>query len=1088
MICRTSHIRCCLAFGRGNAKPTYYSDRPYLKRKFWIGNPTEKMHLFEEIFSDLHYDTLLYFPTSVHAILAASVASDPIPKSSKDAGPEKLLCNKVFKSIITSLNDPDIAILPPNSHISPGNVPLPRRDAQLVAISLGRIPLKDQQKIISRFIREFESAVIKIKDTDRLRNLMYTEKRYASFLAKTITLCSHIIDMVCIGKSLTDLFSDCVNGLYYDIDYFTKPIPRMEDDFSDICKDQSYVGLWRESFKSDLPPMNNDLFFNDPLSSRDIVSYTSILDISLGLGFESARSDKCYLLFSAWNAGTKAIPYAPDEWFNTLTTTGWSNNGHGKQLRAMRESMCNIYETLETGEYTPDSLLSSLLKRKRMTSLGSNERDTGVALLKSSVKTSVEILNTITVERNDSLQFSSGDSVVIEATLNFISFLAAMCTKHETDYLSLMVKYHKRKRKTSSFSGESLGEDDQGSDECSNDSDDDGYHDFDEDEEDDDATIEGFRKLEDICRNIGASPLHPDWLDSTCHLRSNISVIECIQLAESMLSSLTKFGTMIFEKFDAQLKDALFAHTTACITDEQICNSAIEVVRSIRFSDKTSSNIWKKELASVFHLDESFVDAMCNDFICKNAKFAKETFAVHASSRIRGGLYELFCNGDEWLPSQAGYRSADEWELLFSDSFVGACADLHLSAPQKSNAVKFADLVQTRRLLQSTVSAIVTVNALLRLGISGSMGPSQLSSMFASENNGSKVGNSNIISPHHTSDIKHYVNEKSLSPEERKQTVISINSAICFLARIQAHGYHDQLRRSARAALCHLVSQDTDVLNLETPYVLHTAIGAMRRLLQVDENSVHLFDKIVESFRFYGETENDFDKVILLTLGYRVPIRICSVADSCADAWTLLRSNDLNAEYWNGALSEDITFFCDVLLGDSHIVSGTRLKLLKALRGALSAEDISNISNGLTANILNQLTARGDVALTLLVQNDICNGIDHGIAFETSKALCAIMMLLLRPLKDLIQTPKLDFFRSTLVCLRQNMKLWIGHSSLQHVLCLATYLAIRLGIVKEICDELVSLTREKSDMKYLDSVEIFCRFINSEYMFLLFCK
>lgn len=1051
-----------------------------------MGNPTEKMHLLEEILSVLKYDTLLYFPASVHAILAASVASDPFPKSSKDAEPEKLLCDKVFKSIITSLNDPDVAILPQNSHIPRGKVPLPRRDAQLVAISLGRIPLKDQQKIISRFIREFESAVIKIKDTDRLRNLIYTDKRYASFLAKTITLCSHIIDMVCIGKSLSDLFSDCVNGLYYDIDYFTKPIG-MDDDFSDICKDQFYVGLWRESFKSDLPPMNNNHVFHDPLSSRDIVSYTSILDICLGLGFESARTDKCYLLFSAWNAGTKAIPYAPKEWFNTLATTGWSKNGHGKQLRAIRESICNIYETLETGEYTPDSLLSSLLKRKRMTSLDSNKRDSGVALLKSSVQTSVEILNAITAESHDSLQFSSGDSVVIEATLNFISFLAAMFTKHETDYLSLMVKYHKRKRKTSSFSGESIGEEDAGSDECSNDSDDDGFHDFDEDEEDDDATMEGLRKLEDICSSLGASPLHPDWLDSTCHLRSNITVIECIQLAESMLSSLTSFGTMIFEKFDAQLKDALFAHKTDCITDEKNCNSAIEIVRSIRFSDKTSqtesSNMWKKELASAFHLDESFVDAICNDFPCRNAKFAKETFALHASSRIRGGLYELFSNGDEWLPSQAGYRTAEEWELLFSDSFVGACADLHLSTPQKS---KFADLLQTRRLLQSTLSAIVTVNALLRFGISGNMGPTQLSSIFASEHSGSKVGNSNIISPHHTSDIRHYVNEKSLSLEEKKQTVNSINSAICFLARIQAHGYHDRLRRSARAALCHLVSQDTDVLNLETPYVLHTSICAMRRLLQVDGNSVHLFDKIVEPFRFHEETDNDFHQVLLLTLGYRVPIRICSVADSCADAWTLLRSNDLNVKYWDGALTEDIKFFCDVLLGDSRIVSCTRLNLLKALRGALSAEDISSISNGLTDNILNQLTARGDVALTLLVQNDICNDADDGIAFETSKALCAIMMLLSRPLKDLIQTPKLDFFRSTLSCLRQNMKLWIGHSSLQHVLCLATYLAIRLGIVKEICDELISLTREKSDLKYLDSVEIFCRFINSEYFFVLF--
>lgn len=1075
-----SHIRCCLAFGRGNDKPIFYSGGSSLKRRSWIGSPTEKMGLFEEILSDQTYETMLHFPTSIHAILASSTASDPFPKSSKDAAPESFLCNKVLEVVISSLNDPDNTFLSESIDFALERPPLPKRDAQLVAISIGRIPRKDQQKILSRFIREFESAIIKIKDTDRLRNLIYSNKRYASLLAKTITLCSHMIDIVCIGKSLTDLFTNYVRETYYDLDYIAKEISGKDNEFSDWHKDQSYVGLWRESFKPDLPPINDVQSLNEPLSPRDISSYTSILDVCLDLGFDSARSDKCYLLFSAWNAGTKATPFTSKEWFSQFSTTGLSKKGHGKQLRAIWELMCNLYESLETSEYTPDSLLSSLNKRRRKTNLDSNERESGVDLLKSTVKKSAKLLNIINIEtlndmENDSFQLSSGDNVVLEATVGFMSFLAAMFTSHQKDYLGLMGKYYKRRRKTSSFSGESLGEDELESDEGSNDSDEDGFHDYDEDMDDEDLTIEGVRKLEDICVNLGASPLHPDWLDDTCHLRPNITDIECVQLAQCMLDSLTSFGAKINEKFDAQLKDALVAHRTDSAVDEHINNSAIETVRSICFSDARShpesSQLWKKELSSIFHLDESFVEAMCNDFPCRNAKFVKETFAVHASTRIRGGLYGVFCNGGDWLPSQAGYRSTGEWELLFLDSFITACADLNISSMQNSNAMKFAKLLQTKRLLQSTLSAIVSVNALLRFGISGSMGPRQISSTFVSENNVSKT-----IQPHHTVEISHHLNEKSYPQEEKKLTMNSVNNALCFLAKIQAHGYHGRLKQSARAALCHLVSRDTDVLSLETPYALQITLHAMHTLIQSDDNAINLIDKIVESSHFCRGTESGLDKLLLLTLGFRVNIRICSAADAFADLWILLRSNDVIAKY--EAPAENIDLFCDILVGQSHVTSGTRLRLLNVLQDALAAEAMSSTSNGLSENILKALEARGNDALNLLVQNSICDCSDHhDLSLEISESLCIIMMLLVRPLKDFMQTSKLDFFRSTLTCLRKNMRSWMGLSSLKHVLCLTLFLSIRLGIIKEICDALLSHIGENYDIENLSSLELLYRVI-----------
>jgi hypothetical protein len=1085
----TSHVRCCLAFGRGNAKPIYYYSNSSVKRRFWIGTPIEKTDLFEKILSDINYDTLLYFPTSIHAILASNTASDPFPKTSKDAAPEILLCNKVFNAVLRSLNDPDITILSKSIDGSLENMPLPKRDAQLIVISLGRISRKEQQKMLSSFVRELESAIIKIKDTYRLRKLMQTNKRYSSLLAKTITLCSHMIDMICIGKSHIDLFSDYVSETFYDLDNIRMQISGKDNEFSEWYKYQSYVGLWRESFSPDLPPMKDILSFNEPLSPRDIISYTSILDIGLELGFDSARSDKCYLLFSAWNAGTKAIPYTPKEWFTTLSTTGWSNNGHGKQLRAIRELMCNLYEVLETSEYTPDSLLSTLIQKKSITNQDSNKQESGVALLKSSVKKCVEILNNINTEslnreEKRSLQYSSGDCVVLEATLGLISFLAAMFTRHEEDYIYLMGKYYRQRRKTNSFSGESLGDDDLRSENGSNDSEEDGFHDSDEDMEDDDkVTIEGVRKLEGACMSLGASPLHPDWLDSSCRLRPYITDIECIQLAECMLSSLTSFGVQMNEKFDTQLKDALLAQSTDCVVDEYMYNSAIEVVRSISFSDKRvqrkSSLLWKKELASTFHLDESLIEAMCNDFPCKNTKFAKETFAVHAPSRIRGALCDLFRHGYECLPSQAGYRSTGEWELLFSDSFVGACADLHLSTPQNSNVSKFAELLQTKRLLQSTLSAIVSVNALLRFGISGSMGPSQLSSIFTSENNVSKV-----IPPHHTVEISRYLNQKSLSQKEMRHTTNSINNTLCFLARIQAHGYQGHLKKIARAALSHLVSRDTDVLNLETPYALHTTLHALQKLVQSDENVVNLIDKVVESSRFSRETENGLDKLLLLTLGFRVNIRVCSVADAFTDMRNLYRSIDLNTKYWEDAPAGYIDFFCDILFGESHVPSVTRLKLLNAFRDTLSIEDISSTSNGLAESVLKVLKSRGDNALNAFVQNSICECSDTDVSLEISKVLCMILMLLVRPLKNFIHTSQLDFFRSTMNCLRKNMRFWISKSNLIHILCLTAFLSVLLGIVKEICDELLSHISEEYGIENLNSLELFYKFINGKYIYM----
>ncbi len=765
------------------------------------------------------------------------------------------------------------------------------------------------------------------------------------------------------------------------------------------------------------------------------------------------------------------------------------------KLFQIRDDVCNLFREFNVGEkIVPDTFLSKQLQRKeqktfeRITSTTSSK---GILQLRCALSSNLDMLKDLlktSISPGESTP-SSGDFAVFETAVVYTSFLISMFTTSGTEFLSAIIPRDKvlqdRKRKGSSISADSY-EDDASEDSAESES---GYNDFDDD--DDDAKSDGVSHFHDICEEIGAAPIHPDWLDTTCCLRSGISKSTAVDTAELTLRVLTDFGSKIFERYVQALQSVL------CLDDGEKgeSGSSFNVINAILHQkiDEISSTNWHDSIGDLYNLDTNIVSLFDAGLPCKNISVIKEAWAPNSAHRIRGKLQSsMLING--WAVSGSELRAGAEWEILLSDALLGACSDIDYGQCNPELRKKFHNILRWGRVLHSTVSSIVTTAALLRFGLNDGKGRTrhQLNNIDSNHENREKWFQSSPINR-----FPSYGDFSTLSVSS-EQLDSSICKSLDFLSEVQSSGaLSTGCQLSARAATCHLVGGDNDLQVLAEVKKIRNLLNGLQALFtfvkgkEINssiQSANTIVEKIVQSKQLIFDGK--FLEAFLFSLGSAIELSISTLNRSCHGLKNILShdsGNRLTPWQWGQTQDKSINILVQMMQGrfPIELSRSVRLKIIHTVREMLVVEEKNARGKECTILLLKYWNEAKEEEVHELILRDVClrdvdipssDDANKELSLEISKNMSYIIAFLSRT--ESVEGGKVGVSRHIFEILRSRAESWIMNENLDHVLCLLYLLSVCHSAIADLGNDLLNyLEGENDSERRLSVLEMFYRFL-----------
>ena len=1016
-------MKFCLSLGRGS--PTFNSRSvchlTSLETSF-LGSVADRLSIFEAVTNiTMSRPNLensdhrmmrwpLYLSSIHHALVTSNLISDPLPQNSEDAAPERFICDALISSIDDALQNPMSivnreALSMENKknacrfQYSDDEIPLSLRDARLFAILVFRLKGEDRMKILSNLVNVLYSNLSNTKENKELTEMFIKCKEASGFLARVITVCLTMADVVCAGNELFDLLCQQIGPTHYHLPSFIEPSIYGDSPEENECdwykKETCFMGLFSD-WESPITPAVGSIESDEPLSVTDLSKLKTVLEISLNLGFESAKVDRCHLLFSAWNASGKVSCWDKSPRAGTFTIKKFSECGDALKMIKLRDEMCHTYTKVgKDVNSIPESFLSKILKKKS-SFRGTETTHSGVGLLKQGLTESIAYLKDFDGNSSSEIVSETISSIFVsyEATVSYISFLISMFTKSDNEFLSTFVKPDKarngRKRKGSSLSADSLedGLEDEISDESGESES--GYPDFDDDDEE--AKLDGISRLHDVCSVIGAAPFHPDWLDINCRYRSGISEDMALDSAEKAFASLINFGNKIFSQYKNCIQRAFFSFWK--LEPQQLgfdyslpflIMSTLQQSEESNGREEENETGWKKAVANIFNVDESVIHLITGKLHCRNKCSVKEAFCPNSAQRIRGKLQEFSSSIDGWEASTSEHRAGSEWELLLSDAFLGTCTDIKFPLTWKSstNLVSsdskcilddtsdvqnvFTEAYRWCRVLHATVSAMVTCTALIRFSLNHGKGrkPHPLSKRD------SNIQNRQLL--RQISSSACHLDEEVCSPLNNPHHHVkkTLSKALAFLSEIASCGVIGKdLRQCAQTAACHLLRNSNDFNNLVAMNAIKNSLLCIKGLSEIsstDRNDAVLEGKntVIEKMVILVEKLSHLDSSkpppsntgsfklkcsrLLSCLGFGCILPLSTIAEESLDSRLLLAMNVFDngvkstesalAWDWSETQTETLNLLISMSQGVIQVTLKTRSILVLLMKNLLESEE-----------------------------------------------------------------------------------------------------------------------------------------------------
>lgn len=398
----------------------------------------------------------------------------------------------------------------------------------------------------------------------------------------------------------------------------------------------------------------------------------------------------------------------------------------------------------------------------------------------------------------------------------------------------------------------------------------------------------------------------------------------------------------------------------------------------------------KEAIAGLCNVDQEAFQLVIDELPCRNTGAVKEAFIPNSSHRIRRKLQDCGSLADGLPSTLSEYHAGGEWELLLSETLLGAYTDIDSSQSKDGKSMSqnessdssssdsslsttcihkesfLEEAARWSRVLHATVSAMITATALLRLSLSGGKGRKQHNLAAINPNN--EKGKEREESPlrHHTHGDYPLVN---LSQSQLK---LSVSKALSFLSDAEPCGYLNKItRKCARATVCHLVESDSDLNNLAEMNIIRNALAGLTGLSnatkehksnEVKPCSIVLIEKLIDSINRKSSpveegaggilkekcmTGNELKMRLLSCLGLPYcKISVNTVAELFHDTRILLSPEFVNHDSpsgwrWNDIQEEAIELLVTISHGrtSKELNVGGRSKTVAMVKDLLTVEE-----------------------------------------------------------------------------------------------------------------------------------------------------
>lgn len=1049
-------------------------------------------------------------------IVSGQLTTDPIPRSLKDASAEKFICEGFIESIFFALNNPQIDVLTKYNvganqkvYSSDVEIPLSMRDARLFVIALSRIPGKERQTLLSRFVNMLHGSLQSILANHNVKSVFTSSPLCTGFLARTLTVCSTMIDIVSAGDQLLENLCDCVGQLHYNL-----PILSIRKDectvnglscSTSMSRRESYfMSLWPD-WESPALPFVEVSNFIDPLLGDDIAKYRMVLANSLEIGFESAKYDECHLIFASWNASAKIYSFEKSIWAGPSTAKAMTELTSAQKIYQIRNDIFHLYkELVQNGNDIPESYLSLRLQQKQKDSREFFDPCRGVNHLKLAIPETLKMMQamvSLLTNKNDT-DVTAGDFTLMEALLSYISFLLAMCTTSDLDLFSELSSCKNTQ------SGHHIR--------CSMNSMDDGEHSedsddsFEDDEIHNDCQMNGLSKLCQLCRIIGASPCHPDWLDDRCHLRQGMSEQFCLEYSAEIVRVLTDFGVLAFSYYGKCLSSVFSAYN---LDDSNVAFDGSSLLRFVQGAQnmelgsdfRLSAKDWEHGISQAFDVDVEIIHSVFNGLTCKNSEAVKEMFASYSGQLIKGKLQDNFGSADGNAPE---YRSGGEWDLLLSDALISPCSRLDVSTEEASRIYLGSNCIQWRRVLNCIVNSLVPANALLRFSLNGSKGRTRHRAIH--EDYGEIPLRSFFsvacqTSPIHTT-FEARMNLSRSDVLHDLKGIITKN--LCFLGEVQSCYFCNEMtRKTAGAAFGHLVASEKDIMNVKGVLLMRNALVAVSEFASKSKvkkgaKLPHVLDALIDSSTFIGSHTYDHESYLLFCLKAK-EMKICTIVEESIDLRTSLNNYPCQGACvgcwdWVRRPLNEIRVISAIIQGDYKNIAKPNVRsiFITLVKHVLASEprkplgvECSELFS-LKQTLLDLWGNLGSKQLQALIKNDICvignNSIaalssDRSTLINISRQLSSFISTLLTVSSYADSNANVDVMFSTILnVLKDTVQHWVGKNGLRHIMCILCALSVRYGTLIDIGDLLLTMTKKRMTQgtnEHLLDLELFYRYL-----------
>lgn len=809
-----AHMEMCQYLGRGRPYDSGFMVLPIL------GTNSQRKTLYQTIAKyqaeDGSTGWSLSLPAAHQSLLIANLTSERKATTRSFTLPELFIVKEYVKSIhramqkVHTLTKRDLD----DDHIYvETDLQLSYTDARVFVLAFCRLMKDDQLAVFKDLVTQLQKDIKTIHSNPSRRLLLGDNTEASGFVARVLVVCGCLLDVVTIGSRLEKLiFAN--NGGQAKVS-FPSFVSTMEWYTSDRC--------FMSIFDWESPMLPDPSLPQRALSGLDSAvadDFQMALEHAFEIGFESARQDKCHLLFASWNMMDK-VNAITDYSVKRQGPAGFPilqaslEGGLASRFLEIREDMAKLHSELDQQDdsfrFNPTRLRTSL--RSMLTRAN--------AL--------IEMILANHATEDESMTQSAPLLVfgLLEALSTYISAAIARHTKPGNDYFS--VTPDKAGSRRARNRGDSSESEHVGSDVDSIDSEGDRYS---------DARSETLDQLRRCCYTFGAAPIHPDWLDVSCSLRNGIRHEDAIGAATDALRSLTRLALTAYLQYRKHCLAALKGHFGTTISDLddrvslciRLSNWATgERSKAPAMMNQTHGETvdWKDTLATLFGVSHEVAEVLLGNLSVKNLEEARAAWCPNCTQHDDEKLQDRWLNEDgTWDAPVAELRACGEWDLLLAQALTSSCLDVQYGSRilATSASAHFAghsghgDMVTAqlwRNVMANAISGLMPAAALLRVGL-GRAGRKPHPFCFQTKRNTDEE----MAHLELAEDLPRTV---AASPNQKAAVI----EAVAVLSRLSVQ-VDQQLATECHAVACHLLTESKSFADLVAVQSMVSAVSDLK--------------------------------------------------------------------------------------------------------------------------------------------------------------------------------------------------------------------------------------------------------------------